>query len=198
MQYPGGIRSGRFRTLLKSKSPISSSSVGVKLHPTHLHDSPPLVSSDAIVVARRKGNQGGGKKRRDGRKIAREGEGNERRKSAARVSHRIIKSKVYSFTSYHLVWTVHTGPSVDRYVDCSLPDGTIDVASYWMIWDCFRSVMARNKSVTIDFDHRRLLPDGISLAAAWLRREKKEKKKGKEGKEEVDVCGRRTSGWYRG
>ncbi|RWW23998.1 hypothetical protein GW17_00011735 [Ensete ventricosum] len=44
-------------------------------------------------------------------------------------------------------------------------------------------VIARNRSVTIDFNHYRSLPGSISLAAAWLRRGKK-KLRGRSKKKE--------------
>ncbi|RWW07450.1 hypothetical protein BHE74_00013450 [Ensete ventricosum] len=59
----------------------------------------------------------------------------------------------------------------DQYTDCPLPGGTLDLAPYRTIRGCFCLVVAQNKSVTINFDRRRLLPGGISLVAA---REKEE------------------------
>ncbi|RWW88810.1 hypothetical protein BHE74_00002299 [Ensete ventricosum] len=53
--------------------------------------------------------------------------------------------------------------------DCPLPGGTID-------WDCFCFITARNRSVTVNFDHRRPLNGGISLAAAREKEEEGEEK----------------------
>ncbi|RRT63954.1 hypothetical protein B296_00030714 [Ensete ventricosum] len=43
--------------------------------------------------------------------------------------------------------TVHTGPPTNRYTDRSLLGDTID-------WACFHPITVRNRSVTVDFDHR--------------------------------------------
>ncbi|RWW65741.1 hypothetical protein BHE74_00026938 [Ensete ventricosum] len=64
---------------------------------------------------------------------------------------------------------VRTGLPTDQYADRLLPGNTID-------WVCFCPVTARNRLVTVDFDRRRLLPGGISLATAWLQRERRNKK----------------------
>ncbi|RZS07806.1 hypothetical protein BHM03_00038746 [Ensete ventricosum] len=77
--------------------------------------------------------------------------------------------KVCRFASYR---PVHTGPLADRYVDRPLPGDTLDVAPYQTIRGCFRHVIARNRSVTVNFDRHRLLPGSISLAAT-RKREKK-------------------------
>ncbi|RRT43505.1 hypothetical protein B296_00053177 [Ensete ventricosum] len=66
-----------------------------------------------------------------------------------------------------MVWVIHIGPPIDRYVDRTLPGGTLGVALYRMIQGCFHPITARNRSVTVDFDHR--CRDRV--ASAWLRRE---------------------------
>ncbi|RZR99446.1 hypothetical protein BHM03_00028996 [Ensete ventricosum] len=80
-------------------------------------------------------------------------------------------------------WAVRTGPPVDRYADHPLPGGTVDQG-------CSRTITIQNRSVTIDFDCRRTLPGGISLAAAWLWRGRR-KKKEKEGEPCISIRRRR-------
>ncbi|RWW14682.1 hypothetical protein GW17_00021530 [Ensete ventricosum] len=58
---------------------------------------------------------------------------------------------------------------IDQVLYRLLPGNTID-------WVCFCPVTARNRLVTVNFDRRRLLPGGISLATAWLQRERRNKK----------------------
>ncbi|RWW38152.1 hypothetical protein BHE74_00056637 [Ensete ventricosum] len=62
-----------------------------------------------------------------------------------------------------------TSLPVDWFADCSLSGGTID-------WGCLLPVTARNKSVMVDFDRRRLLKGGINLAAAREKEEEEEEK----------------------
>ncbi|RWW20393.1 hypothetical protein GW17_00015501 [Ensete ventricosum] len=67
----------------------------------------------------------------------------------------------------------------DRYVDRTLPGDTLDIAPYRTIWGCFRLVTARNRLVTVDFDHRCSLLGGISLATARKREKKQGRRKRK-------------------
>ncbi|RRT51524.1 hypothetical protein B296_00051071 [Ensete ventricosum] len=74
---------------------------------------------------------------------------------------------------------VHTDPLADRYVDRSLPSGTIN-------WGCFRPVTTRNRSITIDFDHRRLLSGGNNRfrpSAADISRGREKEEEGEEEEE---------------
>ncbi|RWW90691.1 hypothetical protein BHE74_00000260 [Ensete ventricosum] len=71
-----------------------------------------------------------------------------------------------------------TSPT-DRYVDHSIPlIGAVPL------------VTARNRSVTVDFDCRRPLPSGISLAAAWLWRGRRKKKREKREKKRENLASR--------
>ncbi|RRT77434.1 hypothetical protein B296_00011207 [Ensete ventricosum] len=83
----------------------------------------------------------------------------------------LIQSKDYNTESYCLYRAVHIGLPEDQYTDCPLPGDTLDLAPYRTIRGCFCLVVAQNKSVTINFDRRRLLLGGISLVAT---REKEE------------------------
>ncbi|RZS13960.1 hypothetical protein BHM03_00045603, partial [Ensete ventricosum] len=67
---------------------------------------------------------------------------------------------------YRSVRAVCTSPLVGRYMDCPPPGCTID-------WGCFRLIIVRNRSVTVDFDRCRPLPGGISRGRRGRRREKK-------------------------
>ena len=50
---------------------------------------------------------------------------------------------------------VRTGPLADQYTDSLLPGSIVDLG-------CFRPVTTRNRTMTVDFDHRRLLWGDIS------------------------------------
>ncbi|RWW34718.1 hypothetical protein GW17_00000507 [Ensete ventricosum] len=55
---------------------------------------------------------------------------------------------------------------------------------------CFHPVTVRNRSVTVDFDRRHLLPSGISLAVARKREKKQGRRKRKrEKKRETSTVG---------
>ncbi|RWW85009.1 hypothetical protein BHE74_00006350 [Ensete ventricosum] len=57
-----------------------------------------------------------------------------------------------------------------------------DIGLFRVITIKISTVTARYRSVTVDFDHCRPLPGGISVVAAWLLRgKKKQEKEGKEG-----------------
>ncbi|RRT61377.1 hypothetical protein B296_00023208 [Ensete ventricosum] len=91
----------------------------------------------------------------------------------------LVLTRVCRFASYRIVWVVRTGPSVDRYMDRLLSDDPLDVAPYRIIRGCSRLVTTRNRSVTVDFDRRRLPSGNISLATARKREKKREKKQGR-------------------
>ncbi|RRT37905.1 hypothetical protein B296_00053633, partial [Ensete ventricosum] len=93
-----------------------------------------------------------------------------------------VDTKVCNFESYRPVQAVRTSPPTDppseRYHGfCPVPS---DIGLYRAEIIKISIVTARYRSVTIDFDRRRPLPSGISLAAAGCsegRRRKRKKKR---------------------
>ncbi|RWW17374.1 hypothetical protein GW17_00018696, partial [Ensete ventricosum] len=59
-----------------------------------------------------------------------------------------------------------------------------------MIRSCFRPVTARNKSVMVDFDRRRLLPGSISLIVAREEEALREKEEERESTQRKGRIGR--------
>ncbi|RRT52336.1 hypothetical protein B296_00050539 [Ensete ventricosum] len=100
---------------------------------------------------------------------------------------------VCCFSLYHPVHAVCTDPSVDRYADHLLSCNTLDVVPYRMLRDCFDTITAQNRLVTVDFDRCRPLSSGISLAAARKREKKQGRRKRKRENLGTTLRMRRTS-----
>ncbi|RRT45314.1 hypothetical protein B296_00044900 [Ensete ventricosum] len=77
-----------------------------------------------------------------------------------------LQTKVCNIDGYRPYRAVRAGSPVDWNADCPLPGGTVN-------WGCFRPATTRNRLVTVDFDRRRPISDGICRG----RKKKREKKK---------------------